>query len=116
MTVEQIAHVCHDANRALCLTNDDTSQHEWFSAPGWQVKSAIKGVEFCLSNPDAPASANHEAWLATKEADGWIYGEVKDEHAKTHHCMVPYDQLPQFQKAKDHLFKAIVASLEPFLK
>ena len=67
-----------------------------------------------LDNPDAPPSASHESWLAVKEADGWKYGEVKDPENKEHPCFVPYEQLPEEQKAKDHLFKAVVEALKPF--
>ena len=42
----------------------------------------------------------------------WSYGEVKDAEAKTHPCLIPYDQLPEFQKAKDKLFVAIVDALK----
>lgn len=42
---------------------------------------------------------------------GWVFGEIKDADAKTHPCIVPYDELPEFQKKKDHLFIAIVKAL-----
>lgn len=108
---EMIARVCHEANRAWCVENGDTSQKPWGDAEPWQRDSAIKGVQFALANPDAPASAQHDAWSADKLAAGWRYGEVKDADAKTHPCLVPFDQLPHHQQAKDRLFKAIVASL-----
>jgi len=106
-----IAQVCHEANRAYCLTLGDTSQVAWADAPDWQKNSAIAGVSFCLDNPDAPPSANHDSWLKQKEADGWKYGEVKDAEKKEHPCFVPYEQLPIEQQKKDALFKAIVAAL-----
>jgi hypothetical protein len=108
MDVEQVARVCHDTNKAYCETIGDHSQKSWEEAAEWQRQSAIKGVEFALANPDAPASAQHDAWLADKERDGWKLGPVKDEARKEHPCMVPYDQLPIEQRLKDHLFKAIV--------
>lgn len=106
-----IAKVAHDANRAYCQTIGDDSQPAWEDAPQWQQDSARRGVEFCLANPDAPPSANHDSWLKVKEADGWVYGETKDPEAKTHPCMVPYERLPVNQQKKDALFKAIVAAL-----
>jgi len=112
MTKEQIAIVCHEANRAYCQTLGDHSQQPWEVAEQWQRDSCIKGVEFCLENPDAPASANHDSWLAEKEATGWKYGPVKDAERKEHPCFVPYDQLPKEQQAKDALFKSIVAALK----
>ena len=110
-TKEQIAEVCHEANRAYCNTIGDRSQLPWGDCPQWQRDSAIAGVEFCQANPDAPASANHDSWLAVKEADGWKYGPVKDAEKKEHPCFVPYDELPDEQKRKDALFKVIVAAL-----
>lgn len=108
MTNEQIAEVCHEANRGYCRAHGDMSQRTWFDAPQWQRDSCIKGVEFCIANPDAPPSANHESWLKEKEANGWSYGPVKDTVKKEHPCFLPYDQLPLEQRRKDSLFKAIV--------
>lgn len=110
-SVKQIARVCHEANKGYCESLGDFSQVTWEDADRWQKESAIAGVQFCLENPDAPASANHDSWLAKKEKDGWVYGEIKDVENKTHPCMVPYEQLPVEQQKKDALFKAIVAVL-----
>jgi len=109
--IEAVARVCHEANRAWCIVNGDHSQREWDAAEPWQRSSAIKGVEFALENPRAPASAQHDAWMADKVRDGWVYGETKDPIAKTHPCIVTFDQLPPMQQAKDHLFRAIVRAL-----
>lgn len=111
MTTLQIAEVCHEANRAYCRAIGDNSQLAWEQAPDWQRKSAIAGVEFCQQNPNAPASANHESWLAQKQKDGWKYGPVKDPEKKEHPCCVPYDNLPWEQRAKNYLFKAVVEAL-----
>lgn len=110
-TIENIARVCHQANKAWCEANGDDTQKDWDDAEEWQRDSAIKGVQFAIDNPNAPDSAQHDAWSADKLADGWGYGEVKDAKAKTHPCLVPFDQLPHHQQAKDKLFKAIVRAL-----
>jgi hypothetical protein len=106
--VEWTAKMCHEVNRAYCLALGDDSQPSWADAPDWQKESAFKGVVFHLSIPGAGPEASHEAWLRQKEEDGWVYGETKDPEAKTHPCMIPFDQLPVEQKAKDHIFRAIV--------
>lgn len=106
-----IARVCHEANRALCEAFGDHSQKPWGEAEQWQRDSAVRGVRFALDNPEAPPSAQHEAWLADKVADGWTYGPVKDAAAKYHPCCVPYEKLPPEQKAKDYVFKAVVRAL-----
>lgn len=107
-----IASVCHAANKAWCETNGDKSQKDWAEAEQWQRDSAISGVKFRLDNPDAKHDSQHNAWMADKVNDGWVYGEVKDAEAKTHPCIVPFEQLPEFQKKKDALFCAIVDSLK----
>ncbi len=111
MTVEQIAKTCHEANKALCEALGDFSQVPWDDAPQWQKDSAVEGVKFNLANPEAPASASHDSWLAEKERTGWKFGPVKDAEKKEHPCFVPYEELPVEQQAKDHLFKSVVTAL-----
>lgn len=109
--IETIAMVCHEANRAWCKRNGDFSQRAWALAPEWQRDSAVDGVVHALTFPDAKPEDSHNNWLVNKKAEGWVYGEVKDPVAKTHPCMLPYDQLPEWQQKKDALFLAIVRAL-----
>jgi len=115
MTVEHIARICHEANAEYCRSIGDDSQVSWDSAKPWQREAAIKGVGFHLANPDAPASASHDTWMSGLVADGWVYGDVKDATAKTHPCIVPFEELPVEQQAKDCLFRGIVHSLANFI-
>ncbi|MGL4630470.1 MAG: RyR domain-containing protein [Leadbetterella sp.] len=78
----------------------------------WQRESAIKGVAFKIANPDAGHDAQHNSWMQEKVDAGWFYGDVKDAEAKTHPCIVPFEQLPEFQQKKDALFCAIVEALK----
>lgn len=110
--VEFIAKACHEANRIWCQANGDDSQKHWQDAEQWQRDSAIKGVEFKLNNPNAGHDAQHNAWMADKVNDGWIYGTEKNTELKTHPCIVPFNELPVFQQKKDALFCAIVDSLK----
>ena len=109
--VIEIAFICHQANRMWCACNGDYSQPTWDDAPDWQHESTIDGVEHALTYPEAGPEDSHQNWWAGKIADGWTCGPVKDPVAKTHPCMVPYDQLPEFQRKKDALFLAIVRAL-----
>jgi hypothetical protein len=108
---EQIARACHEVNRAYCEALGDTSQVPWDIAPQWQKDSALLGVELHLGNHDAGPQASHESWMTQKFADGWYYGEVKDEEAKTHPCLLPFDELPREQQAKDFIFRAVVLAM-----
>lgn len=111
--VLQTAIVCHEANRAWCMINGDNSQVSWVESPEWQKDSALSGVEFALANPTAADSAMHDNWCEDKFAAGWRYGEVKDASAKTHPCLVAFEDLPAHQQAKDRLFRSIVRALNP---
>jgi len=112
MEYEQVARICHAANKAYCETIGDLSQRSWREAEDWQRNSAIKGVAFrteSLANGVAPAaSAQHESWLAEKAREGWKFGPVKDVQRKEHPCFLPYEELPIEQRIKDYIFVAIV--------
>jgi len=116
LTEEQIlkiAEVCHEANRAYCRVLGDDSQLPWAEAPDWQKDSALEGVLFHLEHPTAIDSASHDNWMRMKEKEGWVYGVVKDAAAKTHPCMVPFEQLPPEQQIKDSLFIAVGRAMAP---
>lgn len=113
LEIVNIAIICHEANKQYCGTvGNDWSQKHWPDAEQRQRDSAIKGVEFRLANPNAPVSAQHESWVSDKVANGWVYGKEKDAVAKTHPCIVPYSELPEYQQKKDALFQAIVDALK----
>lgn len=108
---EDIARVCHEANRAYCLALGDESQTPWDLAPEWQRMSAINGVTFHLKNPLANPIDSHDSWMKEKVEAGWVHGPVKDAEAKTHPCILPYHELPEEQRKKDDLFIAVVRAL-----
>ena len=108
MKIEDLARICHEANRAYCQSLNDDSQPLWNDAPLWQKDSAINGVKFHLKNPDSSPAVSHENWLKEKCEAGWVYGEKKDPLKKTHPCILPYEKLPIEQRLKDSLFISIV--------
>ena len=111
MNHEQIASVCHEANRAIQIaTGDPKPSPHWDDAPEWQRVSAIEGVRKAVEG-QGPEHL-HKSWCEFKVADGWVYGPIKDENAKTHPCLVDYSDLPPEQKVKDHVFSAIVNALK----
>jgi hypothetical protein len=110
-TIDYIAQVCHEANRAYCKTIGDDSQLPWHEAPAWQRESARMGVDLHLMGDFGP-EASHISWMKEKVDNGWIYGESKCAVEKTHPCIRPFAELPLEQQMKDHLFRGIVHSFK----
>lgn len=110
--IEEVARICHEVNRALCNALGDTSHRPWEEAPLWQRLSAIAGVRAHMYGEVSTPEESHNLWLAHKQRDGWKYGPVKDAEKREHPCMVPYNQLPPEQRAKDFIFTAIVKTLQ----
>ena len=43
----------------------------------------------------------HEVWAESRIAQGWSYGEERNDTLKHHPCLVPYEELPEVEKAYD---------------
>lgn len=111
LTVEQIAQVAHEVNRAYCQALGDHTQKPWYQSPLWQRESAMSGVRLHQAQPGLGPEATHTSWLADKAAAGWTWGPAKDSGAKEHPCMLPFNELPREQQAKDFIFRAVVLAL-----
>lgn len=115
LSVLDVARIAHEANRALCRGLGDHSQPPFDEAPVWQVESATNGVAAIVDGVVTAPHQSHDSWSREKLENGWKYGLVKDPEAKTHPCLVPFEELPEEQQRKDHLFFAIVTAIAPLL-
>ncbi len=43
----------------------------------------------------------HDLWARQRIAEGWVFGPHRDDQARTHPCLVPYEQLPQSERHYD---------------
>lgn len=43
----------------------------------------------------------HEVWAATRIAQGWKYGEKRNDDLKTHPSLIPYEELSEEEKVFD---------------
>lgn len=50
---------------------------------------------------EAIAENVHEVWAAGRIAEGWKYGEERDDQLKLHPCLIPYSELPESEKEYD---------------
>lgn len=105
----QVAKVCHATIREFSsVVGRNKTTPVWEELSEQLRNSAVDGVLFHSKHPDATASDSHQNWFDFKANNGWVYGEVKDEEKKTHPSMVPFDELPDSEKAKDELFCSVV--------
>lgn len=43
----------------------------------------------------------HEVWAQSRISQGWTYGAERNDSLKHHPCLVPYNELPEVEKAYD---------------
>ena len=43
----------------------------------------------------------HDVWAKNRIAEGWTYGEERNDALKTTPCLVPYSELPESEKEYD---------------
>ena len=43
----------------------------------------------------------HDTWAQARLSEGWTYGPERNDAAKTHPCLVPYEELPEVEKEYD---------------
>jgi len=76
--------------------------------------SKIELPEDLLELTEKIAENVHENWSIGRIADGWTYGETRDDNKKTTPCLVPYSELSDSEKEFDRVtaiqtLKTIVA-------
>ena len=43
----------------------------------------------------------HEVWAQSRISQGWKYGPERSDALKHHPCLIPYEDLPEVEKAYD---------------
>jgi hypothetical protein len=56
------------------------------------------------------AANNHDNWARQRLADGWRYGERRDDSNKLHPDLVPYDDLSESEREYDRI--SVISTLK----
>jgi hypothetical protein len=115
MDIQQVALIVHEANRMMQIVNGDPVSSTWECLEESDRERTVNGVAFALRNEDPSPEQMHDNWCKDMYADGYEAGEKLDRENLTHPNLVPYDELPVQQQAKDALFSGIVSSLSDFV-
>jgi predicted ThiF/HesA family dinucleotide-utilizing enzyme len=99
-TWDQLTDAVKDANR-----RQTARLHHLLNGVGYRIYplqdwDADKRT-FSKTEIEKMACLEHDLWRQAKEADGWIYGEQRDENKHTHPDLVSWDDLPQEEREKN---------------
>lgn len=59
------------------------------------------------------AANNHDHWAIQRIAEGWRFGPERNDKAKTHPDLVPYEQLPNAEKEYDR--RSVIETLKAII-
>ena len=108
---EVVAEACHEAIRVLQRHFREPNQAPVWARTAEDIRKInIAGVRAARSGL-MTARSSHELWLENMREAGWRYGPEKDVEKKTHPNMVPYLELPPFQRYKNAFFLSTITSL-----
>lgn len=110
--VVDIAKIAYEALRAYNQQIlGDFSQKPWDNASQNTMDEVIRNVQFCIENPNAPASSMHDRWLNGLLLAGWKHAEFTDPAQKVHNKIMPWSMLSITERNRDRLFVKIVDCL-----
>lgn len=113
MTNEQIAQVCHEADRAYLKSTSPKGKDllpTWSKASAERKALILAYVEYLLANPDATQSTIHDIWMQRKTDASWTYGTTLNKAEKKDPALVAYDQLPEKRRARYQLMINVIKS------
>ena len=99
-TWEQLPESVKDANRQQASRIQYLLKAAGYRISPMQDWDADK-LMFAETEIEKMACLEHDLWRKAKEADGWIYGEQRDENKRTHPDLVPWDDLPEGEREKN---------------
>ena len=66
-----------------------------------QIRHSNTGIKELIELAEAISKNVHEVWSQNRMDEGWTYGPVRNDEKKETPCLVPYEELPEIEKAYD---------------
>ena len=63
--------------------------------------SSIQLPEELIELAESISKNVYEVWSQNRMDEGWTYGPVRNDEKKEAPCLVPYEELPEIEKAYD---------------
>lgn len=111
VSIEDIAHLCHEMSRTWCAIIGEEAMPPWMECDDLAHQGTIEGVEYVINYPASSLAQQHDVWRARRAGEGWHYGEEKNIAKKVSPNMIEFDKLPWAQQVKDRLFRHIVHAI-----
>ncbi|WAL65858.1 RyR domain-containing protein [Amycolatopsis cynarae] len=95
---EDLPETLRDANRAQAADIERK-----LALVGCAAVPSLEEVPFVFSPEEVEllAVSEHDRWMAERQSDGWRYGAVRDNEAKLHPDLRPWDELGEAERQKD---------------
>lgn len=107
-----VARIAYEAQRQLRLALAETPTPVAFDhLDAAEHQKFVDGARMFLLRPHLAADEMHRSWAIAKLAEGWKYGPTKDEEAKTHPRLIPFESLPTQDQMKDKFFRDVIVAL-----
>jgi RyR domain len=107
-TDEAIARCVHEVHRAYnaFLQDEGPLKDPWDSLAAWDKETVILGVKRIRMGM-GPETIHHE-WVDRMVMEGWTWGRERDPEGKTHPSILPWNELPVWERRKAIVFCRIV--------
>ena len=84
-------------NNNKIMNNQTTNNY----TPSPVDTATIQLPEELMALAEAISKNVHEVWAQNRMNEGWTYGPVRDDQKRQTPCLVPYEELPEEEKAYD---------------
>lgn len=107
---ELLAEVSYEAVQSFNEAVGEVRGNSWAFASVEDQSQFRHAVASKLRYPSSPQQT-HASWLRSQVDQGWKFGKVFSEEAKTNPNLLPYEALPDTVRIKDALLHSVISTL-----